>query len=198
MYAGSAGSAIAISLSMKDAQGSTLIEALVATLILTTGLLAMAELVRVAAATNDAAKHGTLAGILAEQKIEQLRSLAWEFDASGAAVGDVSTDTTVLPEAPSGGTGLQASPQSLQQNTPGFVDHLDGGGQIVGRSAQPPTSAVYTRRWSIEPMPTSAGPAVLIQVLVTGIRNRGRADQGSVARLPGEARLVTLKVRKPR
>jgi hypothetical protein len=163
-----------------------------------TGLLTMAELVRVATATNTLARNGTLAGILAEQKIEQLRALAWEFDVNGLPVSDVSTDTTVLPESPSGGTGLQLSPGSLRQNTPGFVDHLDSGGQIVGRTVLPPTSAVYTRRWSIAAMPTSAGPAVLIQVLVTGVRNRGRADQGSVTRLPGEARLVTLKVRKPR
>jgi hypothetical protein len=33
---------------------------------------------------------------------------------------------------------------------------------------------------------------------VIPVRNRGRADQGAVTRLPGEARLVTLKVRKPR
>lgn len=173
-------------------------EALVATLILTTGLLSMAELVRLAAASNGVAKNGTLAEILAEQKIEQLRALAWEFDASGAPVSDVSTDTTVLPDSPSGGTGLQASPSSLQQNTPGFVDHLDGSGRIVGRSTQAPTSAAFTRRWAIEPTPTSAGPAVLIQVLVTSVRNRGRADLGVVTRLPGDARLVTLKVRKAR
>lgn len=179
-------------------RGSMLVEALVATLILTTGLLTMAELVRVAAATNVVAKNRTLAGILAEQKIEQLRALAWEFDASGIPVSDASTDTTVLPESPSGGTGLQSSPGSLRQNSVGFVDHLDGGGRVVGRGVQPPASAVYTRRWSIEPNPTSNGPAVLIQVLVTSIRNRGRADQGAVTRLPGEARLVTLKVRKPR
>jgi len=183
---------------MKDARGSTLVEALVATVILTTGLLTMAELVRVATATNTAARNGTLAGILAEQKIEQLRSLAWEFDASGIPVGDVNTDTTVQPESPSGGTGLQSSPGSLRQNTFGYVDHVDGSGQIVGRGAQAPASAVYTRRWSIEPLSTSAGAAVMIQVLVTSIRNRGRADQGAVTRLPGEARLVTLKVRKPR
>ena len=183
---------------MGDARGSTLIEALVATLILTTGLLAMAGLVRLAAASNSVAKDGTLTGILAEQKIEQLRALAWEFDSSGAPVSDVSTDTTFLPESASGGTGLQSSPRSLQQNTPGFVDHLDSGGRIVGRDAQPPPSAVYTRRWAIEPMPTSAGPAVLIQVLATRVRNRGRANQGAATRLPGEARLVTLKVRKRR
>jgi type II secretory pathway pseudopilin PulG len=177
------GNAIAMSFRMKDARGSTLVEALVATLILTTGLLAMAELVRVATVTNTVARNNTLAGILAEQKIEQLRSLAWEFDANGIPLSDA---------------GLQASSASLQQNTPGFVDHLDGGGQIVGRVAQPPASAVYTRRWAIEPMPTSTGPTVLIQVLVTSVRNRGRADQGSVSRLPGEARLMTLKARKPR
>lgn len=168
---------------MNDSRGSTLVEALVATLVLTTGLLTMAELVRVATATNTVARNGTLAGILAEQKIEQLRSLAWEFDANG------------LPQSD---PGLQASPVSLRQNTPGFVDHVDRGGGIVGLGAQPPASAVYTRRWSIEPLPTSAGPAVVIQVLVTNVRNRGRADQGAVTRLPGEARLVTLKVRKPR
>jgi len=74
---------------MKDAKdgsatdrGSMLVEALVATLILTTGLLTMAELVRVAAAANVVAKNRTLAGILAEQKIERLRALAWEFDAA--------------------------------------------------------------------------------------------------------------------
>jgi hypothetical protein len=192
------GNAVAIAVLMKDARGSTLVEALVATVILTTGLLTMAGLVRVATATNTVARNGTLAGVLAEQKIEQLRALAWEFDVSGMPVSDVSTDTAVQPESPSGGTGLQSSPLSLQQNTPGFVDHVDGGGRIVGRGAQPPLAAVYTRRWSIEPMPSSAGPAVLIQVLVTSVRNRGRADQGAVTRLPGEARLVTLKVRKPR
>lgn len=183
---------------MEDARGSTLIEALIATLILTTGLLSMAGLVNLAAASNRVARNGTLTRILAEQKIEQLRALAWELDASGAPVSDVSTDTAVLPESSSGGTGLQASPYSLQQNTPGFVDYLDSGGRIVGGGPQPPASAVYTRRWSIEPMPASAGRAVLIQVLVTTVRDRGRADKGAVTRLPGEARLVTLKVRKPR
>ena len=75
-------------------RGSTLVEALVATLVLTTGLLAMAELVRVADGSNVMARNGTVAGILAEQKIEQLRALAWEFDASGVPVSDADTDTT--------------------------------------------------------------------------------------------------------
>ena len=178
--------------------GSTLVEALVATLVVTSGVVAMAELVRVATASNTLARSSTVAGILAEQKIEQLRALAWEFDLAGVPVSDLSTDTTVVPESPTGGTGLGVSPRSLQQNTPGFVDHVDGGGAIVGRGVQAPTSAVYTRRWSIEPLSSSSGHVLLIQVLVTRSRDRGRADQGSVTRLPGEARLVTVKARKPR
>lgn len=166
-----------------NSAGSTLVEALVATLVLTTGLLAMAELVRLAVSSTARARTSSFATILAAQKLEQLRSLAWEFDVSGVAVSD---------------TGLQDSPWSLQGNTPGFVDHVDGSGVVVGHGTQAPESAVYTRRWSVEPLPASAGHAVLIQVLVTGTQSRGIADRGSVSRLPGDARLVTIKTRKVR
>jgi hypothetical protein len=174
--------------------GSTLVEALVATLVLATGLLAMAELVRLATAANVLARRGTVAEILAEQKLEQLRALEWGYDVSGTPVGDAITDTTVLPESATSGMGLRSSPRSLQQNTPGFVDHLDASGVVVGNGARAPTSAVYTRRWAIEPLMTSTN-ALLLQVLVTRTVNRGRADQGAVTRLPGDARLATLKVR---
>ena len=166
-----------------SAAGSTLVEALVATLVLTTGLLAMAELVRLAMSSNVRARTSSLATILAAQKLEQLRSLTWEFDLSGVAVSD---------------TGLHASPWSLQRNTPGFVDHVDAGGFVVGQSTQAPASAVYTRRWSVEPLPGSPEHSVLIQVLVTGTQSRGNADRGSVSRLPGDARLTTIKSRKVR
>ena len=155
--------------------GSILLETLVATLVLTTGLLAMAELVRIATSSNVRARSATVAGILAGQKLEQLLSLDVE-DALG----------------------LAESPWSLQRNTPEFVDHVDGGGVIVGQDVEAPASAVYTRRWSIERLPASVEKAVLIQVLVTGVRDRGRADRGSVVRLPGDARLVAIKARKAR
>jgi hypothetical protein len=163
--------------------GSTLVEALIATLIFTTGLLAMAELVRIATTSNARARSRTVAGILAGQKLEQLRSLAWEFDPSGVPISD--------PE-------LVASPWSLQRNTPGFVDHVDGNGVVVGRDARAPASAVYTRRWSVEPLPASTEHVVLIQVLVSGAHSRDAVDTRSVARLPGDARLVTIKTRKVR
>ncbi len=163
--------------------GSTLVEVLIATLVLTTGLLAMAELVRLAVASNLRARTGSVAAILAAQKMEHLRSLTWEFDVSGAAVSD---------------SGLQSSPWSLQRNTPGFADHVDAAGVIVGHGVEAPASAVYTRRWSIEPLPASSEHVVLMQVLVTRMRSRGSADRGAVSRLSGDARLVSIKVRKVR
>jgi hypothetical protein len=176
--------------------GSTLVEVMVAILILMTGMLSMARLMTTATMTNVGARTETLASVFAEQKIEQLRSLAYGFDMSGLPVTDIDTDTSVSPEAP-GGTGLQPSPgNSLQQNTTGFVDHVDAHGQIVGNGAQAPATAVYTRRWSVEPLPTNPNNTIIIQVLVTPLRDRGTADSGNVARLAGEARVMTVKTRK--
>jgi hypothetical protein len=169
----------------------------VATLVMTTGVLVMAQLIAVSTANNVSSRSTTVATILAEQKLEQLRALAWGFDGGGRPVSDLSTDTAIAPESPEGGTGLQVSPAAaLQQNTPGFVDYLSASGQIVGRGSEPPRQAVYTRRWSIEWVAGGSDSALLLQVLVTGIRNRGEADRGNVNRLPGEARVATVKVRK--
>ena len=110
----------------------------------------------------------TLAGILAARKLEELRSLTWEFDVNGAPADDPS---------------LQSSPWALQRNTPGFVDHVDQSGVIVGRDVEAPPAAAYTRRWSIEPLPASPGDALLIQVLVTQA-GPGSGGPGGCGRLP--------------
>jgi Flp pilus assembly protein TadG len=179
--------------------GTTLVEVMAAALIMLTGVLAMVQLISLSTAQNLLSRNATVAAILAEQKLEQLRALAWGFDASGVPVSDLTTDTTTVPESPNGGTGLRPSPATaLQTNTPGYVDHVSAVGRIVGRGALPPLTAVYTRRWSIEPVVTSPEGALVIQVLVSAVRDRGRADQGNVGRLPGEARVATVKVRKPR
>jgi Tfp pilus assembly protein PilV len=54
--------------------GSTLIEVLIATLVLISGVFAMAQLFLVAAATNAAARQTTVAATLAAQKVEQILS----------------------------------------------------------------------------------------------------------------------------
>jgi type II secretory pathway pseudopilin PulG len=177
--------------------GFSLVEVLVSTIILATGVLTMAGMFGLATQSNLSGRSNTYATVLAEQKLEQLRSLAWGFDVQNLPVSDTSTDTTVVPETPNGGTGLQPSPEdALRENTKGYVDHLDGNGTIVGNDTAPPNEAVYTRRWSVEPLPTNPNNTLILQVLVTRSRNRGQADNGRVTRLQDEARVITVKTRK--
>jgi hypothetical protein len=176
--------------------GFSLAEVLVATLVMVTGVVSMAGMFVLATQSNNSARSSSYATILAEQKLEQLRSLAWGFDIQNLPVTDTSTDTTVSPESPIGGTGLAPSPaDALHRNVKGWVDHLDAWGEIVGNDERPPNTAVYTRRWSVEPLPTNPNNTLILQVLVT--RNLNRAvDDGRGARLPDEARVITVKTRK--
>lgn len=177
--------------------GFSLVEVMVATAILAGALVTLAQLFAISTSSNFGAKQTTYAGILAQQKIEALRSLTYGFDSQGLPVTDNTTDTTVSPETGAGGTGLTPSPPTaLQENTPGYVDYVDAYGNKLGGGATPPAAAMFTRRWSIEPLPTNPNNTIVIQVLVTPNRNRGQSDLGNVGRLPGEARVVTVKTRK--
>ncbi len=179
-----------------DQSGFSLVEVLVASLILMTGVIALAQLFIIATSANRVARGTTSTMVLAQQKMEQLRGMAWGFDVLGLPLSDTTTDISVVPFT-AAGTGLSPSPAgSLTQNTPGFVDYLDQYGNWVGSGGNPAPGTVYIRRWSIEPLPTNPNNTLILQVLVTRRADRGTANQGNVARLPEEARLVSVKTRK--
>jgi type II secretory pathway pseudopilin PulG len=180
-----------------SASGFSLIETMVATGILSAALVALAQLFAMSTQTNTSARDTTFATVLAEQKIEQLRALTWGFDSVGLPVSDLTTDTTVSPETPNGGTGLTPSPaDALKSNRPGYVDYLDRWGQALGTGERPVEGSVYFRRWSIEPLPTNPNNTLIIQVVVGRIRDRGEADQSITMRAVDEARIMTVKTRK--
>lgn len=180
-----------------DARGFSLMETLVATALLATGLLSVAQLFTVATDANRRARMSTCAAILAEQKMEQLRALTWGYDLLGLPLSDSASDISVVPTVSTGGYGLTPSPpNALTQNVPGYVDYLDAYGSWLGSGGTLATGTVYIRRWSIEPLPTNPNNTLILQVLVTRLRDRGTADQGTVQRLPEEARLITVKTRK--
>lgn len=183
-----------------DLTGFSLIETLVATLILASALAALAQLFVVSVSTNASARKTSIATLLAQQKIEQLRGLAYGVDSGGTPFTDVETDTTRVPEDPGGGTGLTPSPdRSLFSNMPGYCDFADPYGRVIpGSGPAVPGGAAYIRRWSIQPLPTDPNNAIVIQVLVTPRRNRGTADAGlpGGVRLPDEARMVTVRTRR--
>ena len=183
-----------------SSRGFTLIEVVVSLGLLTVVSLGVAQLFAVSTRANLVAKGRTSTTALAEQKMEQLRSLTWGFDTQGQGlpVSDTTTNLTVYPLTQNG-TGLNPSPSdSLEQNTSGFFDFLDAGGNWVGTGAQIPGTAAYVRRWSITPLPTNPNNTLIIQVLVTPLSN----EQGRVAspftrtRMLGDALLISVKTRK--
>lgn len=182
------------------ARGFSLLEAIVSTTILIVGVGALAQLFLVSTQANRSSRVTTLASILAQEKMEQLRGLTWGFDNLGLAVTDTTTDTTVVPESPFDGKGLSPSPfGSLGRNTAGYCDFLDGAGRPLGGGVTPPGGTVFVRRWSVEPLPTHPDTTIVLQVLVTTKRDRGAPDSVAdthVRRLPDEARLVSIKTRK--
>ena len=177
--------------------GFSIVEVLVATGLLATALVALAQLFAIATATNAAARNSTITMVLAEQKVEQLRALQYTFDNTGLPVQDTETDLAVYPPAATGGKGLSPyTENTLQANTNGYVDYLDKWGQTLGGGTVIPDETAYIRRWSVEPLPTNPNNVVILQVLVTRVRDRGTGNSGSVSRGPQEARLMTIKSRK--
>jgi prepilin-type N-terminal cleavage/methylation domain-containing protein len=186
--------------------GFSLIEVMIATGLLAVAALGVAQLFAFAVNANLNAKGQTSTAVLAVQKMEQLRSLAWGYsEGEGILVGtlitDTTTDLTVDPPVGGGaGKGLSASPaDSLDVNTPGFVDYLDQDGNWVGTGLTPPAGTAYIRRWSIQPLPTNPNNTLVLQVrVVTATRESERQTRQSleVGRLRDETRLVSVKTRK--
>jgi type II secretory pathway pseudopilin PulG len=178
--------------------GFSLIEVLFATSILTVAIVALAQLFAVSTRANTSARATTFTAVLAQQKMEQLRSLTWGFDSLGLPLSDTGTDLTALAETPTGGKGLSPSPVgTLGANTEGYCDFLDNQGLSLGGGTTPPTNTAYIRRWSVEPLPTNPNNTLVLQVLVTRNRNRGAADTVvGVNRLPDEGRIISVKTRK--
>ena len=183
-----------------NSHGFSLIEVLVSMGLLTAVSLGVAQLFALSTRANVIAKGATSTTAMAEQKVEQLRGLTWGFDTAGQGlpVSDTTTNLTVTPPTHDG-SGLNPSPSdSLEQNTNGFVDFLDGGGTWVGTGSTPPATAVYIRRWSIQPLPTNPNNTLVIQVLVTPVTSeQARVEsQFTRTRMAGDALLVTVRTRK--
>lgn len=180
--------------------GFSLVEVLVAMGLLTAVSLGVAQLFALSTRANLVAKGATSTTAMAEQKLEQLRGLTWGFDMEGQGlpVSDTTTNLAVTPPTHDG-SGLNPSPSdALEQNTAGFVDFLDGGGSWVGTGSAPPATAVYIRRWSIQPLPTNPNNTLVIQVLVTPVTSeQARVEsQYTRTRMAGDALLVTVRTRK--
>jgi len=183
-----------------SSRGFSLVEVIVSMGLLTAVSLGVAQLFALSTRANLIAKGQTSTTAMAEQKVEQLRGLTWGFDLQGQGLplSDTTTNLAVYPPAHNG-SGLNPSPSdALEHNTAGFVDFLDGNGAWVGTGTTPPSSAVYIRRWSIQPLPTNPNNTLVIQVLVTPIALEATRVQTAYprTRMVGDALLVTVRTRR--
>jgi hypothetical protein len=162
---------------LRTDEGSTLVEVVVAVLIMGTiaaGMLSMAAL-----ALTRSENQGHLAARTAEyaqDKMEQLLILTY---------GDGATDTRVFPAAANGGTGLaQGGSSNPAAPAVGYADYLDASGNLlVSNSATPPAGWFYQRVWEVQVLSPT-----LKQVTVTATvaRSIGRTQRPT-------ATLVSLK-----
>lgn len=185
-----------------SARGFSLVEVLISLGLLTAVSIGVAQLFAVSGRANLTARGLTSTTAMAEQKMEQLRSLTWGYatDGTGLPISDTTSNLSVTP-ATATGSGLNPSPSNaLNENVPGFCDFLDAGGNWVGAGTTAPSTAVYIRRWAIVPLPTNPNNTLVLQVLVTPLVNerlRG-STTGPRIRMPGDSLLVSVKTRKAR
>lgn len=140
--------------------GASLIETVIALMILTIGVVAVMGVLSVAITQNwNQGDRSTRTTEYAQDKMEQL--LALDFN-------DSASNTTVYPTASSGGTGLggvmagsttvggtdSASPVAS------YVDYIDSSGNLQTSS----TNALYIRQWSITTNATSNLKTVTVVV----------------------------------
>jgi len=126
-------------------RGTTLIETMIAAVVLVVGFVSTMSLFSVAVIRNSSeGEVGTLVTEYAQDKMEQLMAL--NFTDSG-------TNTTVSPTQTTGGTGLGGSMAGNQvvgnvaiaSPSTGYVDYLDRSGNLLSNS----TGAYFVRQWSI-------------------------------------------------
>ena len=151
--------------------GATLIETVVALLILLIGVMSVLGLLTVAVAQNwNMGDRATRTTEYAQDKMEQLLALNFTDSAS---------NTAVYPTATTGGTGLggvmagSTTVGGVVSGTPvsQYVDYIDSSGNLQTTS----TGALYSRQWSISTNATGnlKTVTVVVRALVSSVNGGG-------------------------
>lgn len=154
-------------------RGFTLIETLIATGLIVTAVAGLAQLFALSARFTRASGQFGVALVAAQDKLESLRALRFDYDEAGDPVTDPA---------------LRASPpNTLLGDVVSYVDWLDAGGARSGSS----TGASYARRWRITEIAAEEPAAIAIDVCVFHLPG--------VNTLPAhaDACLATARVRQP-
>jgi len=175
----------------RETDGFSLVDALVALALLAITLASMGQLAVVSAGANLEARHTSALTAAAFDKMEQLRALAWGFDALGLPVSDFSSDASHVPSLAAGGQGLMPSPPgTLETDISGYCDYLSVDGSWKGSGPGVPVGSAYVRRWAVSPL-TSNPDALVLSVHAGRLPPAGSAGYA----LTGAVTLTTIRTR---
>jgi hypothetical protein len=134
--------------SLSDTRGFSLIEALIAAALVASAVVTLAHLVAAGAAQTTAARRSISALVLAQSKLEELRSAPFLFAADGSRVD---------------GPALARSPEaSLVEDVDGWMEALDR----FGDAATDRQPLHFLRRWAVRPLRDGDIDSLVLQVCV--------------------------------
>jgi prepilin-type N-terminal cleavage/methylation domain-containing protein len=147
-------------------RGFSLIEALVAIAIMTTGIAFFGQVVTLSGNAVQSARASSAAALIARQKVEQWRA--------------------------AGGSPPPGGGDTLASNTPGYCDFLDERGQPVSGGSSF-TGSRFVRRWSIRPLSGAGSDLMVVEVLAFPENRRVSSLQAAMrARQQNQAHVVTI------
>jgi Tfp pilus assembly protein PilV len=122
---------------LSEERGMTLVETMIALMVLLFGLMAMAQVLAFSVvASKTYGRDATKTTAFARDKMEELESLSFT---------DVHANVTVNPPYPTNGVGLTAGGSvPPAASVAGYCDYLDSAGVRTTSAA-----ALYTRQWQI-------------------------------------------------
>jgi type II secretory pathway pseudopilin PulG len=159
--------------SLASPRGFTLFETLVATGILVTALAGIAQLFILGSHLTRQSNTSGAALVAAQDKLEVLAGLSFDYDADGTSITDPS---------------LEISPaSSLDEDTESYVDWLDSSGEPSDSS----DDGVFVRRWRVSAISHDEPESVAIEVCVF------RMPADDVNARGADACLSTVRTRQP-
>lgn len=132
-------------------------------------MTSIAQLFASSVRANTSARAIAVGAVLADRKLEELRTAAWG-------------DEALAPSAPG----------TLTTDSAGYVDYCDRTGNVVGSASSSP-GALYVRRWSISPVANGPPNELVIAVSVAPAGTVVSLDRVA----PNEARVVTIRTNLP-
>ena len=147
--------------------GFTLIEVMMAIVILTVGLLSLAQMMVLATSSNTLSGRMTSASALAKEQLERLKATPFYSDP---------VSRTRTPALADGG--------DIDATVAGYVRYYDPDGQPAAAG-----TAMFEVRWEIQTVPSPL-PLQMVRIRVRCLPAAGMGDQFAVI---GEARFTTFR-----